>query len=83
MKKWSDNPDAVLLMKALNSEQCYDRLPYPPFGDLMFTDKFFAQRVEELVPDKKRRIKAIKLLRDATCVKRARCQFNEYLAKCA
>ncbi len=77
--KWHENEDVVRLMKVLNSEQCYKRLPYPPFSDLMFTDEHFAKRVEDVIPDKRKRIKAIKCLRDATGVASAICQFDTYL----
>lgn len=82
MSKWHENPEAVSLMEVLNREQCYDRLPYPPYGDLMFTDEHFANRVEEVIPDKVKRVRAIKTLYNATTNFSAQEQFKTYLEDC-
>ncbi len=80
-KRWFDNPDAVILADAISHRQCLYRLPYPPFGDLVLTENAFADMVEELVPDDRRRVKALKDIFNATDVKRAQQQIKDYLQR--
>ena len=79
MKKWSDNPDAVILADAISHRQCLARLQHPPYGDLVLTDKAYEEMVEELVPDDECRVRALIDIFNATSVQRASEQIAFYL----
>ena len=77
MSKWQDNPDAVLLSNEVFYKQAYD-LPYPPYA-VIYTNDHFAQEVERLVPNKRRRNRALKQILEATSCDNGAWQIKAYL----
>ncbi len=81
MGRWYDNPNAVILAKAISERQCLESLPFPPYSDLVLTCSAFAEMVEDLVPNKECRIRALIDIYSATGVEKAKEQIKEYLDK--